>query len=337
MELLNLLLGVPLGYLMYLCYRLTGSYGMSIIVFTVLTKIILFPLSLLSQKNSIKMVKMQPRLDDIRIRNEGNIELIMQEQRRLYKEEGYSTVIGILPLLLQIPLILGLINVIYNPLQHLLHVSPDVISLLADKTMELTGVADLGYGGRQLTIMETVQKYPEAFLALPGVSEIVEQIKQADLMFLGINLSEVPKWASATVLVPLLSGASADFIAGSEQRKRSSKRTERRRQMGDDNLSCSLFRLLCVRGAERYRRVLDIRQPAVNPGYLYLQLDLQPAQIYRLRKPPAKAKAHKRRARANKAAEKTCPKAGARGLPPLFLAEKTACFLFRGERVLQVF
>ncbi len=212
MELLNLLLGVPLGYLMYLCYRLTGSYGMSIIVFTVLTKIILFPLSLLSQKNSIKMVKMQPRLDDIRIRNEGNIELIMQEQRRLYKEEGYSTVIGILPLLLQIPLILGLINVIYNPLQHLLHVSPDVISLLADKTMELTGVADLGYGG-QLTIMETVQKYPEAFLALPGVSEIVEQIKQADLMFLGINLSEVPKWASATVLVPLLSGASALILS----------------------------------------------------------------------------------------------------------------------------
>ena len=95
---------------------------------------------MLSQKNSIKMVKIQPRLDDIRIRNEGNIELIMQEQRRLYKEEGYSTVIGILPLLLQIPLILGLINVIYNPLQHLLHVSPDVISLLADKTMELTGV-----------------------------------------------------------------------------------------------------------------------------------------------------------------------------------------------------
>jgi YidC/Oxa1 family membrane protein insertase len=212
MELLNLLLGVPLGYLMYLCYRLTGSYGMSIIVFTVLTKIILFPLSLLSQKNSIKMVKIQPRLDDIRIRNEGNIELIMQEQRRLYKEEGYSTVIGILPLLLQIPLILGLINVIYNPLQHLLHVSPDVISLLADKTMELTGVADLGYGG-QLTIMETVQKHPEAFLALPGVSEIVEQIKQADLMFLGINLSEVPKWASATVLVPLLSGASALILS----------------------------------------------------------------------------------------------------------------------------
>lgn len=212
MELLNLLLGVPLGYLMYLCYRLTGGYGMSIIVFTVLTKIILFPLSLLSQKNSIKMVKIQPRLDDIRIRNEGNIELIMQEQRRLYKEEGYSTVIGILPLLLQIPLILGLINVIYNPLQHLLHVSPDVISLLADKTMELTGVADLGYGG-QLTIMETVQKHPEAFLALPGVSEIVEQIKQADLMFLGINLSEVPKWASATVLVPLLSGASALILS----------------------------------------------------------------------------------------------------------------------------
>ena len=82
---------------------------------------------------------------------------------------------------MQIPLILGLINVIYNPLQHLLHVSPDVISLLADKTMELTGVADLGTVGSHHNGNRA--ETPGGVLALPGVNEIVEQIKQADLMF----------------------------------------------------------------------------------------------------------------------------------------------------------
>ena len=212
MEFLNLVLGVPLGYLMYLCYKIIGNYGLSILAFTVLTKIVLFPLSLLSQKNSIKMVKMQPQLDDIKRRYEGNSELILQEQRKLYKEEKYSTITGILPLLLQIPFILGLINVIYNPLQHLLRFSPDIIEALADKTTELTGIMDLGYGG-QLTIMETVQKHPEIFSALPDMSRVVEQIQQTNLMFLGINLSTIPAWVSITVLIPILSGVSALILS----------------------------------------------------------------------------------------------------------------------------
>ncbi len=63
MGLINDLIGTPLGYLMYWCYLWIGSYGAAILLFTLLTKIILFPLSLIAQRNSIKMVRMAP-VDD---------------------------------------------------------------------------------------------------------------------------------------------------------------------------------------------------------------------------------------------------------------------------------
>jgi YidC/Oxa1 family membrane protein insertase len=112
MELLNSIIGRPLGALMNFCYELAGSWAGAILIFTILTKVIIFPLSLVAQKNSIKMVKMQPILAEIKEQNRGNGTLIVEEQRALYKKEKYSTIKGMLPLLIQIPIILGLIDVI---------------------------------------------------------------------------------------------------------------------------------------------------------------------------------------------------------------------------------
>ena len=66
MEIINTIVGTPLGYLMSFCYRLLHNYGAAILLFTLLTKVIMFPISLLVQKNSIKMVKMKPQLDMLR-------------------------------------------------------------------------------------------------------------------------------------------------------------------------------------------------------------------------------------------------------------------------------
>ncbi len=212
MEILNQILGVPLGYIMYLCFVWLKNYGLSILLFTIITKILLFPLSLLAQKNSITMVRIQPLLADIKQRYAGNSELIMQEQRQLYKEEKYSTLAGILPLLLQIPLILGLINVIYNPLQHLLRLEQSQIDLLAVRTRELLQISELGFSG-QLQIMEAVQNNPAAFASLTGQQEVIGQILAFDFKFFGLNLSALPLLSSISILVPLLSGLSALLLA----------------------------------------------------------------------------------------------------------------------------
>jgi len=116
---IDLIFGTFFGFVMHLCYIVTGNFGWSIVIFTLLTKLILFPISLISQKNSIVMVKIKPTLDDITARYENEPSLLMKEQKALYKKEGYSVIKALLPLLVQIPLIIGVISVINNPVKHL--------------------------------------------------------------------------------------------------------------------------------------------------------------------------------------------------------------------------
>jgi len=119
LNIIDFILGTPLGYLFRACYMFAEDFGLAIILFTLLTKVIFFPLSFVSQKNSVIMVKIKPKLDDIQLRYEGEFEAMMKEQKALYKEENYSTFKAVLPLLVQIPITLGVISVMYNPDRHL--------------------------------------------------------------------------------------------------------------------------------------------------------------------------------------------------------------------------
>jgi YidC/Oxa1 family membrane protein insertase len=210
LEIINTIFGIPLGYLLYFCYQLVGNYGIAILIFTLLTKVILFPLSLVAQKNSIVMVKIQPALEDIKQRYAGNNTLVLDEQKKLYKQEHYSTLKNVLPLLIQIPIILGLINVIYNPLQHLLHLDPQMISALVAQTSEFMQVSvdQLG-AGAQLAVMELAQSDPTALVAVPDSAAALAQIVSIDMYFLGVDMAEVPTWTSFTIVYPFLSGLSA--------------------------------------------------------------------------------------------------------------------------------
>ena len=103
MEIINTIVGTPLGYVMRFCYRLLNNYGLAIILFTLITKIIMFPISLLVQKNSIKMVKMKPELDALRYQYVDDKDAYVDAQSALYKKEKYSPMAGVWPLLLQLP------------------------------------------------------------------------------------------------------------------------------------------------------------------------------------------------------------------------------------------
>ena len=119
MEYINTIIVSPLGYLMNLCHTLTSNYGMAIILFTLLTKIILFPVNLMSQKNAIRMAKIKPKLDEVKQRYSGDKDRISDEHLKLYRSEKYNPFVGLLPLFLQIVIIIGLIKVLYNPLQYI--------------------------------------------------------------------------------------------------------------------------------------------------------------------------------------------------------------------------
>ena len=92
------------------CYSLIPNYVLAIILFTLLTRIIIFPLSLWAQYQAVKLAKIKPKLDDIRAYYSHDWRKVLREQRRLYKQEKYSTFISMLPLLVQIPIIVGVLR-----------------------------------------------------------------------------------------------------------------------------------------------------------------------------------------------------------------------------------
>lgn len=102
----------PLEWIMNFCYALCHNYGLAIVLFTFVSKIVLLPVSIWVQKNSIKMVKMQPEINFLKARHFGDPDTIAEEQGKLFKREKYNPLASIIPLLIQIVLLMGVIEVI---------------------------------------------------------------------------------------------------------------------------------------------------------------------------------------------------------------------------------
>ena len=94
------------------CYQLLGNYGLAIILFTLLSKIVLLPLSVWVQKNSIKLVKMQPDVNFLKAEHFGDGDAIAEGQAEIYKKEGYHPLASLVPLIVQIVLLMGIIAAI---------------------------------------------------------------------------------------------------------------------------------------------------------------------------------------------------------------------------------
>ena len=94
------------------CYALCHNYWIAIFLFTLLTKVILLPLSVWIQKNSIKTVKMEPELNHIKATYAGNQELIAEEQYKLFKREKYSPFGDLIPLFVQLALLMGVVEAV---------------------------------------------------------------------------------------------------------------------------------------------------------------------------------------------------------------------------------
>ena len=108
-------ISVPLGFLMAFSYNLLENYGLAIILFTLLTKIILIPLSVWVHWDSIKMVKMQPELNRIKAKFFGNGDMISDEQTKVFKKYRYSPLTSLIPLAVQIILLMGVVGAVKNP------------------------------------------------------------------------------------------------------------------------------------------------------------------------------------------------------------------------------
>ena len=119
LSLFELCITRPLGWLIQFIYNLVDNYGLAIILFTVVIKLILMPLQIKSQKAMKRQQKVQPIIMELQKKYANDQQRLQQEMMKVYKENNVSMTGGCLPLLIQFPILIGLYRVIQRPLTYI--------------------------------------------------------------------------------------------------------------------------------------------------------------------------------------------------------------------------
>lgn len=201
-------LGYPFGFVLRFIYNFIAfeNYGLSLILFTLFARILMFPTTVIQQKSTVKTQRIQPKIRRINEKYKGDQQRIQQEMQNLYQREGYNPMsTGCAPLLIQLPIIYGLIGVIYHPLKYALLIDSEYITLLSEAAKAVMGDAG-AQASRfiELYIIENIANLQ----GVAGVPETVyETIESFNFSFLGIQLGLTPSVSEFNALwvIPVLS------------------------------------------------------------------------------------------------------------------------------------
>lgn len=213
------IIGIPFGYLMSWIYQFVGNYGLAIILFTVITKLLLFPVNYNTQKNSARMQLLNPKLQKLRKSYASNPNRLQEEQQKLYQQEGINPMASCMPSLIQMLLLFGVLDVVYKPLTHILHLSENVRDKargVASTILEAAGKDAVRENDlrNELITMEQFEKSPEKFSEIgENFSEVVHEFSSNFTIF-GADLGKTPDftpdvWNKESIilfLIPFLAG-----------------------------------------------------------------------------------------------------------------------------------
>lgn len=206
---------IPFGYLLSFLYEFTGNYGISLILFAVIVKLILLPLSIKSKKSSMKMARLSPELKLLEKKYGDDKVKYQQAMQQLYKDEGISMTGGCLWSLIPLIILIPLYQVIREPMIYMMHLSADTSAAVVEKLLEM-GV-DLGRSTyyRPMVAASLLPQYlDELRAAIPALQSA--NIPLINYAFLGVNLSSIPTWRFWTLsgwstiglfIIPVISGA----------------------------------------------------------------------------------------------------------------------------------
>lgn len=132
---------IPFAWLTRAFYSITGSYGLAIILFTLVVKLVFLPFQLKGKKSMLRMNRMQGKIKDIQTRYANNKEKQQQEMADLYAKEGVNPMSGCLWSLLPFPVLIALYSIIRLPLRYLMMLSEDTIAKVTELAQSLGYVA----------------------------------------------------------------------------------------------------------------------------------------------------------------------------------------------------
>ena len=119
---MNTLIGLfagPIGSLLSYIYGFINNYGLSIVILTVIVRLCLLPLYAKQIKSSAAMAEIQPKLKEIQVRYANDKDTMNKKLQELYATEKFNLLSGCLPLVVQMPIIMGLFSLLRNPLDYM--------------------------------------------------------------------------------------------------------------------------------------------------------------------------------------------------------------------------
>lgn len=199
------------GAIIRVIYDLTSdNYALSIILFTIVTKGLLFPLSLKQMKSSKEMQKVKPKYDEIMKKYKNDKAKQGEEITKLYAEHKINPLSGCLPALIQIPLVFAMFLIVRQPLTYVVQTPQEQIKIYTQEILQKEDVTTTDMSNSEILI--------------------ANDKKIIDMEFLGLNLGDVPSDVimnksnnvnPLSLLFPIIS-----FILSIYQMKQMSKNSE---------------------------------------------------------------------------------------------------------------
>lgn len=194
-------LAVILGPLMQLVYMLVPNFAVSLIVFTVLLRVVTMPLAINQQKSMAKMSVFQPMMTEIQEKYKNNQQKQQEELMRLQTEYGFNPMAGCLPMIIDMLILFGIIEVVYRPVQYILRIPADTIRAACEEL----AISTTQINSMQTTLIQTIHG-GAACSAL--TAEQYESIRSFNTMFLGMDMCDIPGFRITPLVVfPILAAA----------------------------------------------------------------------------------------------------------------------------------
>ncbi len=177
----------PFAWLMMAFYNWTMNYGIAVILFAVVVKLVLLPFQMKSKHSMMRSARLTPYMKELEKKHEGNKQKYQEEVAKLYKEEKINPMSGCLWSLIPLVFIYMIYNVIRQPYTVLMHLSSAQYEAMKNVVTGLGGTIPTG-GYPELKLVDYVHQNFDSF---KGISD---KLIDLDLSFLGMNLGEIPDW-----------------------------------------------------------------------------------------------------------------------------------------------
>lgn len=222
---------VPFAWLVRLFYNLTGSYGVALILFTLVIKLIMLPFQMKSKRSMMRMNRLSGQMKEIQKRYANNQVKMNEEIQKLYAEEGVNPMSGCLWSFIPLPILIALYSIIRQPITHFMMLPESAVETLIQTAtkagVNMSNIIQMKEG-------TAIVKDGITQLASYGQINLVKAVQELGLAtpdgwfnvnynFIGLDLTATPweyvknftfTWAViGVILIPILSGLSQFILS----------------------------------------------------------------------------------------------------------------------------